>query len=282
MRLPKILVVFLSWICFACSSSGIGTSADDPAVQAKRLAEIKQIAADLEKDPRPGIAFDQVYAFHTDQGTLDQLRETYLGRAAAATGVDGASLWIIVGLIDLQRGRDEQGIAAFTRAEKLAPDSFMASFLLGQSQFQALQSMPAARSLEKAILKQATPTDMKDAYQLLGRIYKQTHQNKKALDLWKRMETLFPDDANVLEQIATTLFEENSLELALPRFQELGRITNDKQRQIHFLMEAADIKSRLGQSAAALAPPVSPASAPAASPVSPPSRSSPAPSMLRS
>ncbi|MEI8379775.1 MAG: tetratricopeptide repeat protein, partial [Planctomycetota bacterium] len=253
MPLPKVLVVFLSWICFACGSAGIGTSADDPAVQAKKLAEIEQFAAVLEKDPRPGIAFDQVFAFHTKQGTLDQLRETYLGRAAAATGGDGASFWIIVGMIDLQRGRDVQAIAAFTHAEKITSDNFMASFRLGQSQLQAFQSMPAARSLERALLKQASPTDMKDACQLLGRIYRRSHQNEKALDLWKRMETLFPGDTSVMEQIATTLVEENSLELALPRFQELGRITNDKQRQIHFLMEAADIKSRLGQSAAALA-----------------------------
>ena len=253
MRLPKLLVVFLSWIFFACGSAGIGTAADDPAVQAKRLAEIEQLAAVLEKDPRPGIAFDKVYAFHTDQGTLDQLRETYLGRAAAATGVDGASFWIIVGLIDLQRGHAPQAIAAFTCAEKIAPDNFMTSFLLGQSQLQAFQSTPAARSLERALLKQASPTDLKEAFQFLGRIYRRSHQNEKALDLGKRMEALFPGDVRVTEQIAMTLVEENSLELALPRFQELGRITDDKQRQIHFLIEAADIKSRLGQSAAALA-----------------------------
>ncbi len=253
MPLPKPVVVFLSWICFACSSAAIGTSADDPAAQVRNPAEIETFAEVLEKDPRPGIAFERVFAFHAEQGTLDRLRETFVGRATAAAGIEGASCWIIIGLIDQQRGRDVQAIAAFSQAEKVAPENFMASFLLGRSQLEAFQSMQAARTLERALLKQASPADTKEALQLLGRIYRRSHQNEKALDLYKRMETQFPGESGVMEQIATTLVEANMLELALPRMQELGRITDGKQRQIQFLMEAADIKSRLGQSAAALA-----------------------------
>lgn len=253
MPLPKPAVVFLSWICFTCSSAAIGTSADDPAAQVRNPVEIEPFAEVLEKDPRPGIAFERVFAFHAEQGTLDQLRETFVGRATAATGIERASCWIIIGLIDQQRGRDVQAIAAFSQAEKVAPENFMASFLLGRSQLQAFQSMQAARTLERALLKQASPADTKEALQLLGRIYRQSHQNEKALDLYKRMETQFPGESGVKEQIATTLVEANLLELALLRLQELGRITDGKQRQIHFLMEAADIKLRLDQSAAALA-----------------------------
>ena len=71
--------------------------------------------------------------------------------------------------------------------------------------------------------------------------------------MWSRLESLFPDDQQVQEQIATALAEESQHEQALTRFEALAQKTKDRYRQTSLRMEAAELKVRLGRATAALA-----------------------------
>ena len=65
---------------------------------------------------------------------------------------------------------------------------------------------------------------------------------------------LYPDDARVQEQIATTLVEEGQFDQALPRLEKLAAATDDKYRQATYRVEAAELKVKLKKTSAALAP----------------------------
>ena len=47
-------------------------------------------------------------------------------------------------------------------------------------------------------------TDLLEIFQALGRVHQRAHRNDQALAVWTRLEKLFPDDARVQEQIASS------------------------------------------------------------------------------
>ena len=65
--------------------------------------------------------------------------------------------------------------------------------------------------------------------------------------MWERLESLFPDDPRVQEQIAVTLVEEGEYKLALPRYEKLATMVKDDYRRVVFRIEAAELKIRDGQ-----------------------------------
>ena len=91
-----------------------------------------------------------------------------------------------------------------------------------------------------------------EIFQALGRVYQRTQKNEQALQVWGRLEALFPDDPRVQEQIAPALAEEDQPAQALPRFEALARKVDDPFRRVQLAMQAAELKVRLGRSEEAL------------------------------
>src|SRR5204863_4375096 len=106
------------------------TSAADSDEEKQRQAAERFLVV-LEKTPRRGTALDRLYGYHVEAGTLDQFVKTFEERTAK-NAKDGAA-WMILGLIESQRGRDAAAVAAFTQAAKTLPDNPLAAFYLGQS-----------------------------------------------------------------------------------------------------------------------------------------------------
>src|SRR4029077_9231618 len=94
--------------------------------------------------------------------------------------------------------------------------------------------------------------DLLEIFQALGRVYQRTQKNDQATRVWDRLETLFPNDPRVQEQIATTLAEEDQPAQALPRFEALAQKVADPFRQVQLAMQAAELKVRLGRGNEAL------------------------------
>ncbi|MBS0201371.1 MAG: tetratricopeptide repeat protein [Planctomycetes bacterium] len=228
------------------SSSSLNCVAQDMDEETQRAIS-ERFATVLEKHPRRGTAFDKVYGYHVEHGSLNELLKHYQDRADQNHGVDSAVAWMIVGLIESQRGRDVDAVRALTNAERLDPTSAMASYQLGQALVMTGQTDQAAAAFERAIQRQPAASDLMDIYQALGRVYQRSQKNDQALEVWNRLEAEFPNDARVQEQIATVLLEENELAAALPRFEKLAASARDKQRQSQFQIEAADIKVKLGR-----------------------------------
>lgn len=228
------------------------TEDEKPAVDVAEEEKKEQVAADrflsvLEKNPRRGTALDKVYGFHVERGTLDKWLKGYRDRIAKDEK-DGTA-WMVLALIEAHRGQDAAAVKAFQKAEQYLPDSPMASYYLGQSLVLVGQPDLAAAAFERAIERKPPQVDLLDIFQALGRVYQRAQRADKALEVWNRLEKLFPNDLRVQEQIAQTLVEEGQPALALPRFEGLAaKTTKDLYRQSQFRIQVAEIKVRLGKS----------------------------------
>jgi tetratricopeptide (TPR) repeat protein len=240
------LVLLAPSIPSAVAQGGAGT---EPEGERERLI-IDRFQTLLEKAPRRGTALDRVYGYHVERGTLDDLIKRYQDRTAGDPK-DGAA-WLLLGLFEAQRGQDAAAVAAFRRAETERPDDPLPAHYLGQALVLVGQPDAAAAAFERALTRNPARSDLLEIYQALGRVYGRAHRNEQALEVWTRLETLFPDDARVQEQIAATLAEESQFEPALVRYRALAKAARDPYRKVQFGIEAASLELRLGRSSAAL------------------------------
>ncbi len=247
------LMMLLATIPALSARSQVAQPDDAPeAVDDARERKImERFLTVLEKTPRRGTALDRVYGYHVERGSLDAFLKTYRDRVAADP-VDGAS-WLLVGLVESQRGRDAAAVEAFRKAEATRPDDALPAYYLGQALVLVGQPDAAAEAFERALARKPSRNDLLEIYQALGRVHQRARRNDQALAVWDRLEKAFPDDPRVQEQIAHALADEGQDAPALTRFEALAKATRDKFRQVQFAIEAAELKVRLGKSTEALA-----------------------------
>src|SRR5438067_11485676 len=138
--------------------------ADDPsAEEAREKAVAERFQKVLETNPRRGTALDRLYGYHVERGTLDKLVGEYIQRTKA-NAKDGVA-WMVVGLLESQRGRDAAAVAAFKQAAASLPDSAVASYYLGQSLILVGQPDAAAEAFERAITRKPNRNDLLDVFQ---------------------------------------------------------------------------------------------------------------------
>ena len=204
----------------------------------------------LKKRPRLGTALDKVYGYYVGRGTLLPFVES-LEQQATATN-DG-NLWLVLGMVQLQRGQDGLAASAFEKAGSLLPDQPLASYYLGKSLVLLGETEEATGALRRAVKRKPSRADTLAIFKDLGRIYQRTGRNEEALIVWKELEELFPGDVQVKEEIAAILSEEGALEAALERYAELSTTIKDRFRQVEMSIRAAQLKARLGRTDEALA-----------------------------
>ena len=215
---------------------------------------IERFLSVLEANPRRGTALDKIYGYHIERGTLDELLKKHRDKVAGtdAAPADVGKSAMIVGLLESLRGQDAAAVAALQKADEKLSDNALVSYYLGQALVLVGQTEQAVAAFERSIERQPAQADVLDVFQALGRVHQRAQRNDKALEIWNRLEALFPNDARVQEQIATTLLEEGDLKSALPRFEKLAKSTKDPYRQSLFKMESAEIRVRLGESEPAI------------------------------
>src|SRR5690606_9912802 len=112
----------------------------------------------------------------------------------------------------------------------------------------------AAEALQRAIQRGPARNEALPVFTELGRLYQRAQQRDKALEVWNRLEAMFPGDGRVGEQIASILADEGQVEAALERYERLARTAApaDDTRAIGYQIAAAEMKRRLGQTEQAL------------------------------
>jgi tetratricopeptide (TPR) repeat protein len=207
----------------------------------------------LLRRPSPGTALDRVYGYHVQAGTLDQLM-TGLETEAQKGGDDAGARFMLLGLLNLQRGNDAEAAKALTTAEGLREQDAMASYYLGKALLLVGRTDAAAEALERAIERKPARANALPVFTELGRLYQRSQQTDKALTVWQRLEATFPGDARVGEQIAQTLSEEGQDTAALERYQKLATQSASSQdyRSVGYQIAAAELKRRIGRDDEAL------------------------------
>ncbi|WP_149497494.1 tetratricopeptide repeat protein [Roseiconus lacunae] len=223
------------------------TSSETPsaeAQEAKKQAELAdRFMTVLLRRPRSGTALDRVYGFHVQGGSLESLLESL---DVSADDPEAGSKQMILGLLQLQRGKPGLAVAAFENAEHLRPDDAMASFLLGKSQLAVGQNEKAAEAMERAITREPARAEALPIFTELGRLYGRAGQTEKALAVWEKLERRFPGDDKVGGQIAQTLADEGDYQSALDRYASLANSARQAEQKVAFAVRAAEMKRRLG------------------------------------
>lgn len=224
------------------ASDEAGEQSEAEAAQVKAAERFLTV---LEKTPRRGTALDRVYGHHVEFGTLDQFIAKL--REKAEKSPEDGTTWMLLGLVESQRGQDAAAAEAFAKADDLRPTDALASYYLGQAQVRIGQNAEAVASMERAIERKPKRGDVLEIFQQLGRMHQRAQRNEEALRVWTRLEEMFPDDPRVLEQIAVTLAEEGALVPALTRYERLAKIETDDYRKTMSLVAIAELKVRSGK-----------------------------------
>src|SRR6478672_8261049 len=215
---------------------------EDTARQQQIIARFVTV---LERNPRRGTALDKIYGFHIENGSIEEFVKQLRERTASKPD-DGAG-WMILGLIESQRGRDAAAVESLTKAKDLRPTDPLAPYYLGQSLVLIGQPEKATAAFEEAIARKPAQADLLEIFQALGRVHQRAQRHQEALAVWARLEKLFPGDPRVQEQIAVTLVEEGQNVEALPRYEALAKATTDDYRRTVYRMEVAELKVKLNR-----------------------------------
>lgn len=227
----------------------LAQQAEPTAEEKKELLANQRFEEILKRKPRPGTALDRVYEFHISRGSLDQFCESLRNEANVKNSGQAA---LLLGLIQNQRGSDGEARTAFEKAEELLPQEPLASYYLGKTLLLIGDSEAAVAALQRAIDRKPEKADSLQIFQELGRVYQRLRRAEDALNVWKRMEAMFPGDLQVQEQIANVLEEEGANAAALERFTALAAATKDRFRQVELGVRAAAQKIKLNQHPEAL------------------------------
>jgi len=140
--------------------------------------------------------------------------------------------WMLLGLFESQRRQDPPAILAFSEAEKLRPDDALPAYYRGQ-----------------CLLRMGEPTRiiLLEVFEQLGRTHQRQNRNDLAIEVWTRLEALFPNDLYVLEQIASTQNQEGDYKSALPKFERLVVLAKEPTQRIQYRIETAQLRIRLGE-----------------------------------
>src|SRR5437762_652989 len=231
------------------ASSQPPTAAQAPAESEAELVRERQIVdrflTVLERNPRRGTALDKIYGFHIENGSIEEFVKGLRERVEKKPE-DGAG-WMILGLVESQRGRDAAAVEALGKAKELRASDPLAAYYLGQALVLVGQPEKAAAAFEEAIERKPAQADLLEIFQALGRVHQRAQRTQEALAVWSRLEKLFPGDARVQEQIALTLVEEGQSAEALPRYEKLAKTTTDDYRRTVYCIEAAELKVKLSR-----------------------------------
>ena len=137
-------------------------------------------------------------AIHVERGILDTFIKSYRDRVA--NNPDDGTGWLILGLLEGQRGQDAAAVAALRQAETTRPDDPLPPYYLGQALVLVGQPEQAAAALERALERKPARNDLLEIFQALGRVYQRTQKTDQALQVWNRLEALFPNDPRVQDR----------------------------------------------------------------------------------
>lgn len=210
-----------------------------------------RIVLALRKRPRLGTAFDRVYSFHVARGSLDTFVES-LREEAEAFPVDSGAV-MLLGMVELRRGNTGSAVSELLRASDLRSDDSTAAWYLGQALSKSGRLVEAAEALENALTRSPQKADLLEISKQLGRIYSRMGDSAKAMTVWKRLESQFPTDTRVYEQIAVILADEGEFESAYQHYAHLAQTERDPYRRVDMAIRAAELLVRLNRKDEAIA-----------------------------
>lgn len=201
-------------------------------------ASLKRYVELLERQPKYGTVFDKIYSQHAERGSLDEFVARYRQQMKSASSNNTAAF--IVGLIELQRGRDSDAVAALRAAESARPEDALVSLTLSRALLLIGDLDEATRAFDRALAKKPNRLDVLDAALFFGQSLLRANRLTDADRIWKQLDQLFPNDARVQERLAVTLSTGGDHAAAAGRFEQLSRATAEPNQRVLFQVRALE------------------------------------------
>ena len=266
------LLLVLILILHACFLSAVAMSAcDEPVDEAAAVQTYQQFLKVLFRNPRFGTAYDRVYEFHANRGTIQAFHDVMADVAGLpelktaegpttdssipelAAPPDQGSAALLVGMLDLQHVQGAAAAMALEQAAQLRPSDAISHWYLGKARIINRQLDLAPGSFERAITCRPAKTDLLEIYKELARTLQSSRQDAQALNAWQRLERLFPGDLRVKAQIAIALTHDGRWQDALARYESLANESKDPEQRVQANLAAADLMIQLGRPQDAIA-----------------------------
>ena len=268
-RFFQYFAVLLSAVLLMCAGTFVNTTSvnADEHDEEKARTTTERFLKVLLANPRYGTAFDRVYGFHMDRGSIRTL-QTSLQKAAklpldpdadfAGTAdettialpedADPANASLLLGLIELKHSESDAAIVALQNAAALDTDNAIAHWSLARAFSMAHRTDEAVASLEQALKCEPAKPDLMEIYKELARSRQRAQKPAEALQVWQRLESEFPGDLRVREQIAATLAEDGRWDESLTRYLALAQDSKIADQRVQANLAASDVMLQLGRS----------------------------------
>ena len=225
-KLQRILVCLLCFVAYALCHSSV-TFAQDEAIDEKVILRYKQM---LERKPKEGSAFDRLYQLYLEGAGLDAMIADYEAEAQASP--DALNAQLVLGHIYKRLGKDAETIAAYQRAVELAPYDYYPHFALGQMYAVLRRHEDAIAELTKAAelseqSQSVAPNDLTTIYKTLGRAYFSRDRVDEAIEAWKKISELDPQNIFARTELADLFREQELYDQAIAQHQAITTIKKD-------------------------------------------------------
>ena len=204
-----IVVCLLGLFVFTLFLSAI-TVAQDGMSDEKIIERYKLM---LSRKPKEGSTFDRVYQFYLEGAGLDAMLSDYLTEAKAKP--NDSNLQLILGHIYKRLGKDVEAVTTYQRAVQLAPDNYYPHFALGKmhgtlrQHEEAIQELTQASKLSEQV-QNVPPEELTVIYKALGHAFFRRDRVDEAIQAWKKISELDPDDIFARIELSD-LFREQEL-----------------------------------------------------------------------
>ncbi len=214
--------------------------------------------------PRFGTAFDRVREFHLDRGSIGQFEESLCavaglpllepagGKLQVASlpvpdSTEPATASLVVGMLRLQHSESAAAVIALRRAAEQRADDPVVHWYLARALLMAGKSDDAVTAFARAIECRPLKADFIEICKELARTHQRAQNAAAAVATWQRLESEFPGDLRVREQIAATLADEGRWQDALSRFESLAKDTKDAEQRVQANLSASDLLIQLSR-----------------------------------
>ena len=221
--------VVVCLLCLAtyllCHSSM--TFAQEEASDEKIIQRYKQM---LKRKPKEGSAFDRLYQLYLEGAGLDAMISDYEAEAQARP--DDPNAQLVLGHIYKRIGKDAETVTAYQRAVELAPNDYYTHFALGQMYAVLRRHEDAISELTNAAelseqSQSVAPVDLTSIYKTLGRAYFSRDRVDEAIEAWKKISELDPQNIFARIELADLFREQELYDQAIAQHQAVTTIRKD-------------------------------------------------------
>ena len=203
----------------------------------------------LLKRPRTGTALDKVYAFHLENGTLEQLCERL--ETKARNTKDGHT-WTTLGLLESIRGNEDRAIQCLQQGEAIVTTDPLASYYLANALMGRGEITEAIQAYQRALARNPNRADALLIAREFASVYQRSSRSAEGIEVLTQIEAKYPDDLILYEQTAEILVEGGEFDAALNRYLRLIKLTKDPAKRVELGLKSAVLESKLGQGDTAL------------------------------